>query len=293
MEGNGLPPLCSSVWDDQRMIHGLVQSMVIEEIPHTEVNSENINDDSWIKSFGSLELVDIVGDGSCQFRAVSQILYGTQEYSGDLRKRCAAYLGCNTIRFEDHLCEKFATFEDFCHAIGTTNEWGNHITLQALAELYNINIQVLSTLRGGSRFPLIQPRNSDSLLDTIYLAHFGEFHYGVIKPSLVDSEASSVTIKPSLGQVDGPSNPVTLEPTLAEVPSHPIPLTLGPGLGEVPSSPTPVKPRQRGTKRTKTFTSKKKSNKTKKKARKKSTRYFLLLYCLFLFLNKQSYSFTP
>ena len=103
---------------------------------------------------------------------------------------------------------------------------------------------------------MIQPRNSDSLLDTIYLAHFGEVHYGAIKPSPAESEAASVTIKPSLGQVDGQSNPVTLEPTLAEVASHPIPLTLGPGLGEVPSSPTPVKPKQRGTKRTKTFTSK-------------------------------------
>ena len=78
--------------------------------------------------------------------------------------------------------QKFTTFEEYCEAIATTNEWGDHSSLQILAEIYRVKFQVLSTLRGGSKFELIQPIPEDPFLDTIFLAHFGEYHYQSIKP---------------------------------------------------------------------------------------------------------------
>ena len=194
------PPFTNSVWDDHRVIQGMVDSMNLRQIPREEASATNVLAPDWYRSFGDLELVDIDSDGHCQFKAVSKTLFGTQDHYLTLRWQTARYMLICRSRFEPVMPRKFTTFEKYCEAIATTTEWGDHSSLQILAEIYRVKFQVLSTLRGGSKFELIQPIPEDPLLDTIFIAHFGEYHYQSIKPNIgvVEEEDSHANqVKPN------------------------------------------------------------------------------------------------
>ena len=74
------PPFSNSVWDDHRLIQGMVESMNLQEIPHEEANATKVLAPDWFKSFGDVDLVDIDSDGHCQYKAISWTLFGTQDY---------------------------------------------------------------------------------------------------------------------------------------------------------------------------------------------------------------------
>ena len=135
------PPFSNSVWDDHRLIQGMVESMNLQEIPHEEANAPKVLAPDWFKSFGDLELVDIDSDGHCQYKAISWTLFGTQDHYLTLRWQTAQYMRNCRSRFAPVMPQKFTTFDEYCEAIAMTNEWGDHSSLQILAEIYRVKFQ--------------------------------------------------------------------------------------------------------------------------------------------------------
>jgi len=78
-------------------------------------------------------------DGSCLFRAVADQIYGDQNMADEVRRRCMDYM----VKNRDYFCN-FVT-EDFGSYIVRKRlpyTHGNHLEMQAMAELYNRQFEV-------------------------------------------------------------------------------------------------------------------------------------------------------
>ncbi|XP_069065606.1 OTU domain-containing protein 5 isoform X1 [Pleurodeles waltl] len=78
-------------------------------------------------------------DGACLFRAVADQIYGDQDMHEVVRKHCMDYLMKNADYFSSYVTEDFTTYinrkrKNNCH--------GNHIEMQAMAEMYNRPVEV-------------------------------------------------------------------------------------------------------------------------------------------------------
>ena len=193
-----LPQLAG--WEQHQVVQAIVESMELAEVSLEKVKSQQKaksrqkrDDSKWIERFGGdLELVDTGAGGDCQFKSLSYCLFGTPKHHKLLRQQIAAEIREHQNDFEaakyDVLRQKpYDSLEDYCSALESTNLWGSHATLQACSNICDINIQVLSSLSGGSRFPLIRPRQNANCDRTIHLAHISELHYLAIKPKPIKS----------------------------------------------------------------------------------------------------------
>lgn len=78
-------------------------------------------------------------DGACLFRAVADQIYGDQEMNSVVRNMCIDYMTKNVEFFSQYVTEDFKTYlnrkrMDNCH--------GNHLEIQAIAELFNRPVEV-------------------------------------------------------------------------------------------------------------------------------------------------------
>ncbi|XP_053329336.1 OTU domain-containing protein 5 isoform X2 [Spea bombifrons] len=78
-------------------------------------------------------------DGACLFRAVADQVYGDQDMHEVVRKHCMDYLMKNADYFSNYVTEDFTAYinrkrKNNCH--------GNHIEMQAMAEMYNRPVEV-------------------------------------------------------------------------------------------------------------------------------------------------------
>eukprot|EP00045_Choanoeca_perplexa_P016501 m.223953 g.223953 ORF g.223953 m.223953 type:complete len:450 (+) comp17277_c0_seq4:133-1482(+) len=85
------------------------------------------------------EIVEMLGDGACMFRAVAYHVYGDQEMHGTVREACINYMRANRDHFSQFVLTDFDLYLRYkalpaCH--------GNHVEIQALSEMYNRQIEV-------------------------------------------------------------------------------------------------------------------------------------------------------
>jgi hypothetical protein len=78
----------------------------------------------------NLTVVDVQGDGNCQFRAISYARYGTEQRHEEIRSLVANEMRSNPDRYRGFHEGDFATF---LNEIARPGEWGNHASLYAAA----------------------------------------------------------------------------------------------------------------------------------------------------------------
>ncbi|XP_061054194.1 OTU domain-containing protein 5-like [Eubalaena glacialis] len=78
-------------------------------------------------------------DGACLFRAVADQVYGDQDMHEVVRRHCMDYLMKNADYFSNYVTEDFTTY---IHRKRKNNCHGNHVEMQAMAEMYNRPVEV-------------------------------------------------------------------------------------------------------------------------------------------------------
>ena len=100
------------------------------------------------------------GDGDCQFSAFSYFLQriGVYRSANIIRPEIVQYLSQNPNNSEGQPLEYFAGLPWFryLHNRAQSGTYGDHITLQAASNLYNIEIEIASSLGHHAR-AMIQP----------------------------------------------------------------------------------------------------------------------------------------
>ena len=132
------------------------------------------------------------GDGNCQFGELCFWLnrLGIHRSPEKVREEIVEYLGNNPTDTEGLPLELYAVpWSQYLQSMATDGTYGNQITLQAAADLYNIEVLVVSTL-GYNATTLISPTASipnarvqlgtlcGAARRTLYLCRRWDFSFG-------------------------------------------------------------------------------------------------------------------
>ena len=127
-------------------------------------------------NLGFLVVYNPKEDGNCQFDALRCWLHrlGTHRSMESIRDEIEAFLTQHPNNIEGIPLEYFAAipWNDYREAMARNGVYGDHITLQATADIFNIEILVLSSLCPEAT-TIISPTASIPIA-RIQLTHFAE-----------------------------------------------------------------------------------------------------------------------
>ena len=128
-----------------------------------------------IKNQGYELIFDPPGDGSCQFSALTYFLraFGYQISSSMLRNQVVEYLQNHWTNEEGQAYELFVgiPWSEYLNELLSDETYGDQITLNAVAHLYNVCIRVISSL-GPQAAVDINPGNTQQ--QTLILGYYAE-----------------------------------------------------------------------------------------------------------------------
>ena len=88
-------------------------------------------------------IYEVGTDGNCMFRSVSFLIYGTEDLHMLVRDKCMDYILQDKNYFKDYIdLDRFRDIDDYCEHKKNDGIWGDHIELQAIAEIYNRPIEI-------------------------------------------------------------------------------------------------------------------------------------------------------
>lgn len=132
-----------------------------------------------------LRLYDVVeytipGDGSCQFASLSDQLFRNLKRTNDLR-----YAAVKQLQEKPEYYIEFVhttNYLNYCNNMIKSSTWGDHLTLQALADRLHIVINLLTSYSHTPHVE-IRPRGSEPIKRHVWLSFFGEVHYNSLYPT--------------------------------------------------------------------------------------------------------------
>ncbi|KAL0842566.1 hypothetical protein Bca101_015811 [Brassica carinata] len=145
------------------------------EIPPEE---EAVSDHERLRN--RLELFDfaevkVPGDGNCQFRALADQLYKTADRHKHVRRQIVKQLKASPESYEGYVPMKFS---EYLRKMSRSGEWGDHVTLQAAADVYRVKIVVLTSFKNTCYIEIL-PTSQESK-GVIFLSFWAEVHYNSI-----------------------------------------------------------------------------------------------------------------
>lgn len=117
----------------------------------------------------------VKGDGNCQFRALSQQLYGDEQYHADLRAQVTKQLQSEPELYQDFVHEPYA---DYVSRLARDSQWGDHVTLQAASDALGLQINVFTDVPGAECIEIL-PRHvtHGCVQKPLCLTFLTEVHY--------------------------------------------------------------------------------------------------------------------
>ena len=116
------------------------------------------------------------GDGNCQFAAVAHALqnFGIYRSNETLRREVVQYLSDNPNAADGSPVELFAAmpWAEYLNTTAQNSTYGDQLSLQAMANLYLVEIIVISSLGPEGR-TVISPQNCEPVAQ-VFLGHFSE-----------------------------------------------------------------------------------------------------------------------
>lgn len=147
----------------------------IEKIPSAD---EEISDHE--RLLERLRLYDMVernvpGDGNCQFRSLSDQLYGSADHHGSVRDQIVQQLRSNPEMYEKYVPMVYA---DYLEKMSKNGEWGDHVTLKAAADKYGVRIFVITSFKDTCSIEILPHIQKSKRV--IFLSFWAEVHYNSI-----------------------------------------------------------------------------------------------------------------
>ena len=137
-----------------------------------------------------LFIKDVQGDGNCMFRAISDQIYGNEDFHEIIREKCMDYLLIEREFFEQFIEGGKNEFENYITMKRKNGVWGDDIELQAISEIYKRPIEIysnsikpLKTFHENQNSFLRNENENDNIFLPIRLSYHGKNHYNSIVPN--------------------------------------------------------------------------------------------------------------
>ncbi|CAA0834045.1 Cysteine proteinases superfamily protein [Striga hermonthica] len=142
------------------------------------------------------ELVEfkVLGDGNCQFRALSDQFYRTPEHHKFVRQQIVKQLRSYPEIYEGYVP---MAYDHYLSNMSKNGEWGDHVTLQAAADCYGMKVFVITSFKDTCYIEILPHVQKSERV--IFLSFWAEVHYNSIYPQ-GDCPAARTTNKKKWGQ---------------------------------------------------------------------------------------------
>ena len=130
----------------------IAQSLAAGVRDKSETDEEKARLQQRLKERGYVE-VQVAQDGHCQFRSIAHCVKGDDNLHGEVRKEVMDYIKRNKDVYVNFVEVDLA---DYCKDMLSGNMWGDHVTLVAAANHYNIKVDVITSNELGCK--TIMPR---------------------------------------------------------------------------------------------------------------------------------------
>ena len=105
-----------------------------------------------------------------QFRALSDQLYRTPDEHGYIRAAAVAQLRSFPNLYQEYIPEDY---QGYCHHMQQFGTWGDHVTLQAVADAFGVRIAIMTSYQDGCVVE-IQPQCQVKSQRVLYLSFWAE-----------------------------------------------------------------------------------------------------------------------
>ena len=151
---------------------------VVQNMPTKEVaDMDYVNLADRLKHYG-LKEKKVRGDGNCQFRSLSDQLFGTPDRHEEVRRMAISQLKNKSDLYKPYIPEDY---DEYVDKMSKDGEWGDHVTLQAAADIYGKRICVLSSYKTSFIIDIKPQKTLHSRV--LWLSFWAEVHYNSLYPS--------------------------------------------------------------------------------------------------------------
>ncbi|XP_061179355.1 uncharacterized protein LOC133187979 [Saccostrea echinata] len=141
-------------------------------------------------SDNDFEIQDVISDGNCLFSAIADqlMINGSPGHTGiSLRQTTIHHLNINPRKKNGDHPSSFLTdetWEEYLARMERPGEWGDHIALQALADVFLLEVIIFNVYQDDIRRTEVTTKSNEKIQKKlkIYLGHLGEFHYLSLRP---------------------------------------------------------------------------------------------------------------
>lgn len=130
-------------------------------------------------SFLGLTQVEMKDDGNCQFRAISQELFGTQDHHRLVRAEVVAHMTCHSPEYRAYFAPE--EWDAYIAKMSQDGEWGDELTLRATADAFEIRIHVV-TSTDQNWYLMYQPSIGCPPGREVFLTYIAPIHYNTLEP---------------------------------------------------------------------------------------------------------------
>lgn len=127
-----------------------------------------------------MQVIEIDGDGNCMYRCVSkffEMFYSETESYSDIRDNAIAELTNFEQEYHDFIdYDKYLSYNNYLEIHSEDNVWGDNLSLRAISQSYQININVYSLDAPVINFTVEQSKY-DSICNLLYV---NNNHYNLI-----------------------------------------------------------------------------------------------------------------
>mmetsp|Transcript_119427 Transcript_119427/g.223288 ORF Transcript_119427/g.223288 Transcript_119427/m.223288 type:complete len:204 (-) Transcript_119427:101-712(-) len=127
-----------------------------------------------LKRHGSTER-PVLADGNCQFRALADQLYGSEDHHEVVREQVVQQLAADKDRYSGFVPGRFS---DYLRDMSRDGTWGDHVTLQAAADALGVGIHIITDHMTDAFIEVTPSEKKSSKVLT--LCFWGEVHYNSV-----------------------------------------------------------------------------------------------------------------
>ncbi|XVE68836.1 hypothetical protein DITRI_Ditri09bG0101900 [Diplodiscus trichospermus] len=131
----------------------------------------------------------VQGDGNCQFRSLSDQLYHSEDHHRFVREQVVSQIELNPEMYRGYVPMAYG---DYLKKMSKNGEWGDHVTLQAVADSYGVKIFVVTSFKDTCYIEILPHTQKSERI--ILLSFWAEVHYNSIYPKGEQQEQKGRTL---------------------------------------------------------------------------------------------------
>lgn len=120
------------------------------------------------------------GDGNCQFRALADQLWQQEDRHREVRQATIAQLRRRADLYSPFVPDE--EYSSYVQRMSLDTTWGDHLTLQAAADVFGARLCVLTSYKDSFVLEL-EPQTQVRLKRVLWLSFWAEVHYNSVVPT--------------------------------------------------------------------------------------------------------------